>query len=169
MNKEETMIEMIFEGQNVEIKFSIYKDLIATGKITEIAVESKQGNAYETTILIDEDSQDARIRAGLTAQAIFTYDYSDDKEKSTFLIPINAIELEFPIQTREGPKKGNHHVFVLNMETNRIEERKIKVNALTDNTAEVVSGVNKGDYLITAGIPYIYEGQLAKLWEPQED
>ena len=55
------------------------------------------------------------------------------------------------------------------METSRIEERPIVVNALTDNNAEVVEGLDKGDYLITAGTPYIYEGQLATPWEPQED
>ena len=165
----ETMIEMIFEEQKVEITFPIYKELIVTGVVSEIAVESKQGNSYETTILIDKETQDPRIRAGMTSQVIFTYAYSGDKEKETFLIPINAIELEFPEEEGKNHKEGKHHVYILNMETNRLEEKKIKVNALTDNTAEVVEGLNKGDYLVIAGVPYIYEGQLAKPWEPQED
>ena len=60
-------------------------------------------------------------------------------------------------------------IFLLNIKTSRIEEVEVVASAMTDNTVEITEGLKEGDYLITAGVNYIYKGQLAKPWEPQED
>ena len=59
--------------------------------------------------------------------------------------------------------------YIIKLNDNTEIKCAITHNMMSDNKWKTPSELKKGDYLVTAGVPYIYEGQLAKTWEPQED
>ena len=61
-------------------------------------------------------------------------------------------------------EKGQVPVFIFN--EGIVEKRLVKIRDIRGNEFEVIDGLHVGDVLITAGVPFINEGQKVKLWEP---
>ncbi|KZL17874.1 putative efflux pump periplasmic linker TtgA precursor [Pseudovibrio axinellae] len=60
------------------------------------------------------------------------------------------------------------HVWIVNAESRALEKRHIKVGDLRGNQIAVTDGLEPGDRIVTAGVPFLVEGMKVSLMSTQE-
>ena len=83
-----------------------------------------------------------------------------------FLIPVSAIDLRY-FDKKLGKLNKQSTVYVFDRNTSTLKIKRIETREIIGNKVEVVSGLEDGDILVTAGVSFLSEGQKVSLWEPQ--
>ena len=157
----ETLIRDVNYGDVVSVRFPTLKKIIAGGTISEIGAKAESGNAFPVRIQLAKTPAD--IRSGMTAQV--TFNFGQASGASVYLIPVSALDLRVPEKVLDNPKE-QAKVFIFNQEKQIVEKRMVSIRDIRGNKLEVIEGLNTGDVLIVAGVPFLSEGQKVKLWEP---
>lgn len=150
-NLPDSVIGLIDEDTPVRINFSAIPRQQFTGRISEISVSSVSGSAgFPVVVRIVEKAP--ALRSGLAANVTFQFD-SAAASGAGAVIPVNAIMSDpdgrFVLVAVPTAVEGEAIV----------ERRAVKVGELSQAGIEVVDGLSVGDFVITAGISVIREGQ----------
>ena len=157
----ETLISDINQGDVVSVTFSTLSDTTIKGKISEIGAKAETGNAFPVKVELSEDVEG--IRSGMTAQVSFNF--GESKEASVYLIPVSALDVRVPKELGKTVK-GQAPIFILNKEKGIVEKRMITIRDIRGNEFEAIDGLNGGETVIVAGVPFLSEGQKVKQWKP---
>ncbi|WP_178969014.1 efflux RND transporter periplasmic adaptor subunit [Neptunomonas phycophila] len=155
----ETLIRDISYGDTTSVRFPTLKDVVVYGSISGVGSKAERGNAFPVKVELAQTSED--IRPGMTAQV--TFNYGEAAEASIYLIPITALDVRIPVDN-EASLDNEVPVFVL--EDGVAQRRKLTLRDIRGNKLEVIDGLKPGDVVITAGVPFINDGQKVKAWEP---
>jgi multidrug efflux system membrane fusion protein len=149
----ESLIAQIRHGQDVRIRFDALPGRTFDGTVTEVGVTtSTTGTAFPVKARLAE--QDPRVRHGMAAEVEFHFDAPG--EGARFRVPASAVS-----EDRQG-----RYVLVVEPsgdERGVIRRRSVEVGALTPGGIEVLSGLEEGDRLVTAGISQLEDGDLVEL------
>ena len=58
-------------------------------------------------------------------------------------------------------------VFVFDPGTSTLEKRAVRTGGVRDNDVAVLEGLNEGDIIATAGVPFLRDGQEVRLLDEQ--
>lgn len=155
----ETLIRDIGLGDAVTVTFPTLAGTVVNGLIAEIGAKAETGNAFSVTVELAESLAD--IRAGMTAQV--TFNFGEQRHTAVYLIPVSALDLRIPVE-HEKPVADQARVFIVN--DGMAQQRLVTIRDIRGNELEVIAGLNAGDIVITAGVPFIGEGQKVKPWQP---
>lgn len=156
----ETLIRDVSHGDGVNVSFPTLKGTIVKGSVTEIGAKAESGNAFPVKVELAETPPE--IRAGMTAEVSFNFGETSDI--SVYLIPVSALDVRIPLES-EKMVQGEAPVFIFNTEKKTAEKRMVTIRDVRGNQLEVIKGLNTGDIVIVAGVPFIHDGQSVKLWE----
>ncbi|MGD9580483.1 MAG: efflux RND transporter periplasmic adaptor subunit [Vampirovibrionia bacterium] len=152
----ETLIFKINKGEKVSILFDAIPDKSFEGIVTEISsATSDSATTYPVTIKIL--NPDGDIKSGMSAEVAFSFDLEE----------FNNISKAFVVPSISVNKDNNsHYVFIV--EENQegkgiIRRRDVKIGELVSNGLEILSGVNAGEKVVTAGVSKINDGDIVKL------
>ena len=114
-------------------------------KLFSVGEKAMQDGLYEVKFLF-ENKKDLQVAPGMTAE-VTVYNTANKNQLS---VSASAIFHE----------KTSSYVWVFNPSTKKVEKREIRV-ALDGSKGRVniVSGVNNGEQVVTAGVHYLVEGQ----------
>jgi RND family efflux transporter MFP subunit len=149
----ESLIGEVSGGQPVTVRFDALPGRTFEGTVTEVGVTSaSMGAAFPVRARLTED--DPGVRPGMAAEVELRFEATG--EESHFRIPPNAVS-----EDRQGR-------FVLVVEPSGEEQgvvrrRAVEVGALTPAGLEILSGLDEGDRLVTAGLSQIEDGDTVKL------
>jgi len=151
MNLPESLIGLVDDITPVTISFAAIPNREFNGVISEISVASASGSAgFPVVIRIVET--DPALRSGLAADVTFQFD-SAAASGGGVVIPVTAV-INDP---------GGTYVFIATPSGAEgeatVTRRAVEVGELSQFGIEVVDGLGVGDYVITAGISVIREGQ----------
>lgn len=135
----ESRISAIAKGQKVSLTNSSTPGKTYTGRINYIGIKTDRGLNYPVEIYLDRDS-DLRIGMYLKVQ------FSANAERTGILVPRKAIV---------GSAKAAN-VFVV--ENAKAVQREVTLGEMVGDRVEVLSGVDAGDEIITAGIMNVADG-----------
>lgn len=123
------------------------KTFIAT--IKEIGTEaSVTTRTYPVTLLIDQ-SKDLQILAGMAGEA---------RVSKTSISPPKAVII--PSTSLFSDKKPDQtFVWVVDRESNTVKRREVKLGEVTTKGVDIVSGLETGEWVVTAGANYLQDGQ----------
>jgi RND family efflux transporter MFP subunit len=139
---EEGRVGALAPGQAVTFTVAAYPGEKFTGKVVGVApIGDTRAHTFDVTILPDQ--QDSRLMPGMGAQVYVTAAESND----AVLIPRDAI-----VQVGGAPT-----VFVA--EGGRAVARPVEIGIVDEKTAEIVSGVEAGESVITLGQNGLRDGQ----------
>ena len=133
---DEIDILKVTQGQPATIAVDAFPGKTFTGKVQFISpFGALSGSVVKFTVFIALDPSDVTLRGGLTATATVTA----ASAKNVLLVPVSVI-----LNTR-----GGSFVMVQNTETGKPERRKITLGVQNTEYAEVQSGLQEGEKIVT--------------------
>ena len=141
--------------KSYQVVFDAYpsKTFLATFK--EIG-KTPDPAGYPISLFLDYKSEDAteyKIAPGLTCGIDIIL--ATDEGTTSFIVPLTAVF--------EGEKPDNPAVWVMDKSTNTVTKRDVTVGSLISNTSiEIQEGIQSGEWIVTAGVHKLTEGQKVK-------
>jgi len=115
--------------------------------ITEVGSSATAANAFPVKAVVSD--ADERVRPGMTAELILTF--ADDSERSAYLIPVQAF--------LPGIEKKEHFVYLFDDSSSTVRKTAVQVTGIQGDEVVVVGGIEPGDVLVVAGVPFLADGQ----------
>ncbi len=138
---EESRISQVFDGQNASLQVTAYPGQEFPAAVTSVApVADKDTRTFTVKITPVDDGE--LLRSGMYANTRLLIDEKQD----TLLAPRDAITT-----IDDEPA-----VFVVNGD--RVEQRPVTLGLTNDGEVEILSGLEAGDTVVTAGQPNLTDG-----------
>jgi membrane fusion protein, multidrug efflux system len=147
----ESLISRVRPGDGVSVSLESRPGQTLAAVVSEVgvALDASTGT-YPVTVTVTDFSPE--ILPGMTAEVTFTFGFAGGRG---FVVPTSAI-LE-DIQT------GNRYVWVV--AGGAVTRRAVQTGALVSDGLEIVSGLEEGEVVVTAGVHQLEEGRKVKVLE----
>jgi RND family efflux transporter MFP subunit len=154
----EVLIARVKEGAHVGVSFDALPEKRFDATVREVGVASTAGGAtYPVTVRLDQT--DEGIRPGMAAEVDFVF--KDQSDRLRFLVPAVAV----------GEDIHGKYAFIVKPSGDALGiARRVTVTtgALTADGLEIFDGLTDGDYLVTAGVHKLRDGQKVKFRQPDQ-
>lgn len=132
-------------GMPCNVTFWALPNVKVHGIIKEVAgAPNTQTGTYDAKVSLEDAPQNVVI--GMTAQVSF-----DSETKDKIVVPLTAID----------GKTGKNQVWIV--ENNKVRPITVEIGNYTSDGVEIVSGIKKGDRIVTAGIKQLIDGEEVRL------
>jgi RND family efflux transporter MFP subunit len=156
----ETLISYARLVGDVEVIFDPFPDLVIPAKIKEIGSEaSETTRTYPVTLIMDQPDG-AVILPGMAGKASPKGPPPPEVAEAGLIVPDTAV---FTL-----PDDAKTCVWVLDPEAGVVHRREIRTGNVTRFGLAVLDGVAPGEWVVTAGVHYLEEGQKVRLPEEIE-
>ena len=154
-----SFINQIRSGSEVSVKIDAFAEQEFRAIVTEVGVSSAStSSAFPVTVALQEGCE--QIRSGMAADV--TFRVNDENSRGSIVVPEVA-----SAEDRQG-----RYVFVLSKsdgDTWLAERRSVETGELGPRGLEIVRGLKEGEYVVTAGVRRIVDGQRVKLLPSMEE
>lgn len=132
-------------GMSCTVTFWALPDVVVHGVIKEIAgTPNPSTGTYDAKISLTDAPENVVI--GMTAQVSF-----GDTDMNKIIVPLTAID----------GKDGKNKVWIV--DNNKVRPVIVEVGKYTSDGIEIISGIKKGDRIVTAGIKQLTDGEEVRL------
>jgi RND family efflux transporter MFP subunit len=145
-NGEETL-------QNAYIKFDALGDRRFDASIKEYATEADPTTQTYRVTLTMKSPSDVMILPGMTANLV-VLQAKPGKSEAT-LVPVNAVAVD---------AEGNFYVWVVDEKEMKVHKKPVQVGDMQGANLRINSGLQSGERIVTAGVPYLEEGMKVRLF-----
>ena len=151
----EVLITQVREGDAVEVKFDAIKDKLLGARVTEVGVISTgAATTFPVTVRMDEEDEDCR--PGMAAEVGFRFGGRGGREH--IFVPGVAVS-----EDRQG-----RFVYVVETDlggNSKAVRRQVQIKGeISDGgLMEIVEGLADGEFVVTAGVSRIIDGQTVRL------
>lgn len=147
---EENRLPEVKIGQNAALQVSAYQDVDFPAVVTNIAPVA---DAHSHTFAVTVTPQDAehQLRGGMYAKLALLA----DEHANALLVPQSAV-------TKNA--QGELVVYVVNSR-NQVEARRVTLGLTQDDQVEILSGVAKGETVVTVGLSQVTDGAKVTVME----
>jgi len=149
----ESVINAVKKDMKVRVSFTAIPEENFNAVVTEVAPAVDQNTStYPVTVMVTD--RDDRIKSGMAASVNFEF-VSESLDKKTMVVPANAV----------GEDGNGRFVFIIEEsdEMTTVNKHPITIGNLTPEGFEVVSGLQIGQKIATAGLQTLLDGQEVKL------
>jgi RND family efflux transporter MFP subunit len=144
----ENIISLIPSAKNIVVEFDAYPKHLIPAQIKEISNEaSADTRTYPVTIIMNQP-QDFEILPGMSGKVMGQIK-QEDMDHKVFL-PASALMSEGDNST---------YVWVVNPQSQQVHRQKIQIGELSSAGVSVLSGLNAGVWVVTAGIHSLKENE----------
>jgi RND family efflux transporter MFP subunit len=154
----EILISQIRERDQVIVTFDAIEEQRFDATVTEVGVGATGfATTYPVMLRLKETSPE--IRAGMAAEVAFTFESSDRRER--FIVPPVAV----------GEDRMGRLVFIVESSEPGIgiaKKKSVTVGQFDSEGLEILGGLTDGDYLVTAGVSKLRDGQKVKFEAAKE-
>ena len=159
VNVPENLISLVPQVRDVRVEFDAIPGEPIVAEIREIGTEaSATTRTYPVTLIMDQPG-DARILPGMAGRAFGTP-------------PEGAMPkgIEVPVSAVFAGQNGNESfVWVIDEDTKTVSRRAVTTEDITERGIRVIEGLEAGEWIATAGVHYLREGQPVRLLEPRQE
>ena len=151
----EIFISRIKKGQAVGISFSILPNKSFGGVVSEVGFSNNSTSTYPVIIQIDKP--ETEIRPGMAATVNFGIEQASGATAATLIAPVAAV----------GEGANGNFVYVLEKEGGAYLARKqeVDIGKLLPSGFEIISGLQEGNLVATAGLNSLLDGMKVRLAE----
>ena len=141
-------------GKVLKVRFDSFPDREIEAQIKEIGKEaSKTTRTYPVTLVMDQP-EDIKILPGMAGNAASSVPPAGMQDQSQVVIPETAVF---------SPDENNTYVWVIDDKVKKVSKREVKTGKLLDSGIEVLEGIQPGEWIATAGVHYLKEGQQVRI------
>ena len=155
----ETLITRVRQGDGVEVEFPSIGASPEGGQrfeavVTEVGTRAGTGNAFP--VRADLEDPPPGLRPGMTAEIHFILPRveADAIGLDGFLVPVAAVRIA------QDPEFS---VFLFDPATSTVQSKPVQSGGVRDNEVAILSGLQEGDIIATAGVSFLRDGQEVQL------
>lgn len=160
INIPESMISLAPHAENISIVFDAFPNHKIPAEIKEIGKEaSKTTRTYPVTLVMNQP-KGIKILPGMSGNAT-------GHVKQTVKGNSTAIKgIKIPASATYSPKNdGKSYVWLINPKTNTVHQQAVSLGKISNTGINVSEGLSSGDWIATAGVHYLNEGQEIKIMQ----
>ncbi|MEO1262916.1 MAG: efflux RND transporter periplasmic adaptor subunit [Bacteroidota bacterium] len=149
----ESVINGVKQGMDVEVDFSSIPGKKFKASVTEVA-PAVDANTSTYPVMVTITDPGDLIRSGMAANVTFNFGNENGDNKS-LVVPTHAV----------GEDSGGRFVFLIEGEGDnaRVKKHRVTIGKLSVEGFEIVSGLNAGQKIATAGLQTLLDGQEVRL------
>jgi RND family efflux transporter MFP subunit len=141
-------------GKVFRVRFDPFPGREIEAQIKEIGKEaSKTTRTYPVTLIMDQP-EDIKILPGMAGNAASTASPSGMQGQSQMVIPETAVF---------SPDENKTYVWIIDEKSKKVNKREVKTGDLLDSGIAVLEGIQPGEWIATAGVHYLKEGQEVRI------
>lgn len=150
----ETLIGSIARNDVFEVHFPVIPGVVVEGLVTEIGPRTEAANAFPTTLLIGETVPG--LRAGMSAEVDFVFQGRGRTGYSGRIVRVP------PTALIAGDAQETY-AFVYDPDAGVVRRRAVQTENVIGNEVLISSGLDEGEIIAVAGLPYLHDGQKVSL------
>ncbi|MFH1878791.1 MAG: efflux RND transporter periplasmic adaptor subunit [Candidatus Omnitrophota bacterium] len=150
----EHLIGRVKKGDSCSVSFKSVENKTYNAVVTEVGVRVDEKTAT-FPVTVEIEGQNSELRAGMVADVEFTF-MPLEKNATVIKVPPQAV-LEDP--------EGRRYVWVYDKAGSTVNKRQVESGEITQSGVEIISGLEGGETIATAGAPYLHQGQKVTLWK----
>ncbi|MCB1135892.1 MAG: efflux RND transporter periplasmic adaptor subunit [Chlamydiia bacterium] len=144
----------LMTGKNsIQATFDLYPNRSIEAAIKELGTEASSVTRTYPITLIMEPPADITIFPGMAGKAVLKAPKPDG----------SAVGVQVPASAVASDKYGRDYVWVVDRRANEVLRRYVTLGSLQDNGLTVSEGVQAGEWVVTAGVHYLHEGQKVEV------
>jgi RND family efflux transporter MFP subunit len=142
-------------GKLLLVQFDQFADREFQAQIKEIGKEaSKTTRTYPITLIMDQPG-DIKILPGMAGKA---------RPEAMVEKKGAVIDIVVPETAVFSPEEGNQtYVWVIEESSKQVNQRAVKTGELLQTGISIKEGLKPGEWVATAGVHYLKEGQLVRI------
>ena len=143
------------KGKLLLVRFDQFADREFQAQIKEIGKEaSKTTRTYPITLIMDQPG-DIKILPGMAGKA---------RPEAMVEKKGAVIDIVVPETAVFSPEEGNQtYVWVIEESSKQVNQRAVKTGELLQTGISIKEGLKPGEWVATAGVHYLKEGQLVRI------
>lgn len=147
----EVLIAQVCMGVPARVTVEAAPGKIFDGEVVEIGVEAGGKGTYPVRLAIRGDVRDLRV--GMTGQAFLAF-------------PTGAEGvLHVPAECVVSRPDGTHYLWVVNPQTETVEQRTVTIGSLTSAGLQILEGLQAGERVVTRGVHRLRAGVRVRVLE----
>jgi RND family efflux transporter MFP subunit len=151
----ESVIPLVPLVKQVRCRFDVFGDREFVGHVTKVGSEASQTTrTYPVTVEI-EQPDDVRILPGMAATVRNQLEEDANRAKGELIVPPAAV-----FSMEEGQQS---YVWVVEEPDKTVARREVTIGELTPVGLAVLEGVQRGDWVVTAGVNSLRENQQVSI------
>ncbi len=155
-NVPESKISLVQYVTAINVRFDAFPERDIVAKIKEVGTEASRTTRTYPVTLIMEQPTDFKILPGMAGKAYPQLSQAADSgSEITLTIPVTAVFSPTP--------DDKSYVWIVNEDSMTISRREVTLGYLGNQGILVKAGVKAGEWVVTAGVSFLHEGQKIKL------
>ncbi len=147
--------------ESVEVVFSSLKDVTIPAKIARIGNEASTTTRTYPVTLIMEQPKAGTIQPGMAGQATAKIRLPEDWQKTGIKVPASAVF------SPDANKPSETFVWIIESQPMKVVTKRVTIKSFTERGL-LVTGLNAGDRIVTAGVNTLTDGQVVRLLKDVE-
>ena len=162
VNIPEDLISRVPYVRKVYIRFDAFSDHTLEAVVKEISSEASQTTrTYPVTLIMDQPLN-VKILPGMAGKTIgVEMDETAGLSTQGITIPVSAL---YTI-----PNAKDSYVWIINQSDNTVAQRQVTVGNLKDHGILIEAGLEAGEWIATAGVNYLREGQQVRIVQDNKE
>lgn len=151
----ESLISIAPYVKDIKVVFDPFPDTEISAHIKEIGTEASFTTRTYPVTLVMQQPEGIKILPGMAGKASGTPPKDRDGVKLGIEIPVTAVFTD--------EASGDSFVWMIDETSLTVSKKQIQVDKLGDRGIRIISGLNEGELIASAGVNYLFEGQKVKL------
>ncbi len=158
INVPENLISLAPYMTDISCRFDAFPDRQVLAEPKEVGTEASQTTrTYPVTLIMDQP-QDIKVLPGMAGTCQGRPDIPSEVAKKGVEIPLSAVLSD---------KDDKHYVWVIDEDAQTVAKREVKPGNLTERGMLIEQGLQPGEWIATAGVHALREGQKVLLMNEQ--
>jgi RND family efflux transporter MFP subunit len=159
VNVPENAISLAPYIHDIRVIFDAFPDREIPAKIKEIGTEASEATrTYPVTLVMDQP-RDLKILPGMAGKASGQAELPDNEDSQIIEVPVTAVF---------SPEETNKsYIWIIDQKTQTVKRREVTPGELTNTGMRLKEGVKSGEWIVTAGVHFLHEGQQVRILQPR--
>ena len=147
----ESMIGDVHVGLRGEVRLPNRPDDVYLAVVSKVGSAATSANAFPVEANIQ--NADVYVRPGMTAE--FSLLFSRGADETAYLVPLQSMAPSLP--------KAERYVYVFDPRSSTVRKTTVKGRGVIGDQVIITAGIEPGDVVVVAGVPFLRDGQEVKL------
>jgi RND family efflux transporter MFP subunit len=151
----ETLISLIPLVEEVKVVFDAFPDHEVIATVKEVGAEASTATRTFPVTLIMDQPPDVAVLPGMAGRAS-AHKVRREAAQQSIIVPVGAL-----VDADAGPDRAS--VWVVDAQANTVSRRPVTIGGMANHGILIQSGLEAGEWVVTAGANSLVEGQQVRL------